>query len=31
VASVRQGGLIIDVKSVLNAEDLRADLVYWSL
>ncbi len=31
VASVRHGGLIIDVKSVLRADALRSDLVYWSL
>jgi UDP-N-acetyl-D-galactosamine dehydrogenase len=31
VASVRQGGLIIDVKSVLSADELRSDQVYWSL
>ncbi|MBT8470516.1 MAG: nucleotide sugar dehydrogenase, partial [Deltaproteobacteria bacterium] len=31
VASVRQGGLIVDVKSVLSADEPRSDLVYWGL
>ncbi len=31
VAGVRQGGIVIDVKSLVNREDLRADLLYWSL
>ncbi|MGB5349893.1 MAG: UDP binding domain-containing protein, partial [Polyangiales bacterium] len=31
VASVRHGGVIIDVKSLLSADALRSDLVYWSL
>ncbi len=33
VASVRQGGLIIDVKSLLSAHGLRlrGDLLYWGL
>ena len=31
VASVRPGGLFIDVKSLLGPADLRDDLLYWSL
>ncbi len=31
VGSVREGGLFIDVKSLLSADDLRSDLLYWSL
>jgi len=31
VASVRKGGLFIDVKSLISADDLRSDLRYWSL
>jgi UDP-N-acetyl-D-galactosamine dehydrogenase len=31
VASVRRGGLFIDVKSLISADDLRSDLRYWSL
>jgi len=31
VAAVRKGGLIIDVKSLLNPTELRGDLLYWSL
>ena len=31
VASVRKGGLFIDVKSLVSADDLRSDLRYWSL
>ncbi len=31
VASVCEGGLFIDVKSVLCADDVRGDLRYWSL
>ena len=31
VASVRRGGVIIDVKSLLSADALRGDLVHWSL
>ena len=31
VGSVREGGLFIDVKSLICADDLRSDLRYWSL
>jgi UDP-N-acetyl-D-galactosamine dehydrogenase len=31
VSSVREGGLFIDVKSLICADDLRSDLRYWSL
>lgn len=31
VAGVREGGLLVDVKSLLNPVDLRPDLLYWSL
>jgi len=31
VGSVRKGGLFIDVKSLISADDLRSDLRYWSL
>lgn len=31
VNSVRKGGLFIDVKSSISADDLRGDLLYWSL
>jgi UDP-N-acetyl-D-galactosamine dehydrogenase len=31
VAGVREGGLVVDVKSLLSPADLRADLLYWSL
>jgi UDP-N-acetyl-D-galactosamine dehydrogenase len=31
VASVRKGGLFIDVKSLISADDVRSDLRYWSL
>jgi UDP-N-acetyl-D-galactosamine dehydrogenase len=31
VSSVREGGLFIDVKSLVCADDLRIDLRYWSL
>ncbi|HSN82943.1 MAG TPA: nucleotide sugar dehydrogenase [Polyangiales bacterium] len=31
VSSVRSGGLLIDVKSVLRPAEMRADLCYWSL
>jgi UDP-N-acetyl-D-galactosamine dehydrogenase len=31
VAGVREGGLLVDVKSLLNPADLRPDLLYWSL
>ena len=31
VASVRSGGVFIDVKSLLSADALRSDLLYWSL
>ena len=31
VGSVREGGLFIDVKSLVCAEDVRSDLRYWSL
>ena len=31
VSSVREGGLFIDVKSSIRADDLRSDLRYWSL
>jgi UDP-N-acetyl-D-galactosamine dehydrogenase len=31
VDSVRKGGLFIDIKSLLSADDLRSDLRYWSL
>ncbi len=31
VAGVRQGGLFIDVKSLLGPAELRDDLLYWSL
>ena len=31
VRSVREGGLFIDVKSLICADDLRSDLRYWSL
>ena len=31
VAAVRDGGLIVDVKSALSPGELRADLRYWSL
>ena len=31
VGSVRKGGLFIDVKSLISANDLRSDLRYWSL
>ena len=31
VAGVRQGGLFIDVKSLIPADDVRSDLRYWSL
>ncbi len=31
VGGVREGGLVVDVKSLLNPADLRSDLLYWSL
>jgi len=31
VGAVRDGGLFIDVKSLVCADDLRSDLLYWSL
>jgi len=31
LSSVREGGLFIDVKSLICADDLRSDLRYWSL
>ena len=31
VGSVREGGLFIDVKSLICADELRSDLRYWSL
>ena len=31
LSSVRDGGLFIDVKSSIRADDLRSDLRYWSL
>ena len=31
VAGIRTGGLLIDVKSLLNPASLRPDLLYWSL
>jgi UDP-N-acetyl-D-galactosamine dehydrogenase len=31
VSSVREGGVFIDVKSLICADDLRSDLRYWSL
>lgn len=31
LSSVRPGGLLIDVKSVLRPSDVRPDLLYWSL
>ena len=31
VSSVRSGGLLIDVKSVLRPAEMRRDLCYWSL
>ena len=31
VAGVREGGLLVDVKSLLKPAELRADLLYWSL
>jgi UDP-N-acetyl-D-galactosamine dehydrogenase len=31
VGAVREGGLFIDVKSLVCADDLRRDLLYWSL
>jgi UDP-N-acetyl-D-galactosamine dehydrogenase len=31
VASIRDGGLFIDVKSLVSADELRSDLLYWSL
>jgi len=31
VSSVREGGVFIDVKSLICAGDLRDDLSYWSL
>ena len=31
VASVRQDGLFVDVKSLLSADEVRSDLLYWSL
>ncbi len=31
VGSIREGGLFIDVKSLICASDLRSDLLYWSL
>ena len=31
VGSVREGGLFIDVKSLVAADDVRSDLLYWSL
>ncbi|MBT8453537.1 MAG: nucleotide sugar dehydrogenase [Deltaproteobacteria bacterium] len=31
IASVRRGGVVIDVKSVLSADTLQGDQVYWSL
>ena len=31
VAGVRKGGLFIDVKSLISADDVRSDLRYWSL
>jgi UDP-N-acetyl-D-galactosamine dehydrogenase len=31
VGSVRRGGVFIDVKSLLEAEQVRGDLLYWSL
>jgi UDP-N-acetyl-D-galactosamine dehydrogenase len=31
VGSVREGGLFIDVKSLVCADDVRSDLLYWSL
>jgi UDP-N-acetyl-D-glucosamine/UDP-N-acetyl-D-galactosamine dehydrogenase len=31
VSSVREGGLIVDVKSVVSEHELRSDLLYWSL
>ncbi|MGB5810738.1 MAG: hypothetical protein WBG86_09425, partial [Polyangiales bacterium] len=31
VGAVRQGGVFIDVKSLIDATQLRTDLRYWSL
>jgi UDP-N-acetyl-D-galactosamine dehydrogenase len=31
IASVREGGLFVDVKSLVRADLLRGDLLYWSL
>ncbi|MBW2212148.1 MAG: nucleotide sugar dehydrogenase [Deltaproteobacteria bacterium] len=31
VGSVRKGGLFVDVKSLVCSDDLRSDLLYWSL
>ncbi len=31
IAGVREGGLFIDVKSLIRPEELRTDLRYWSL
>ena len=31
VSGIREGGLFIDVKSLVRSEDLRGDLRYWSL
>jgi UDP-N-acetyl-D-galactosamine dehydrogenase len=30
-AGIREGGLLVDVKSALDSAKLRADLRYWSL
>lgn len=31
LAGVREGGVIVDVKSLVNPADVRSDLLYWSL
>jgi UDP-N-acetyl-D-galactosamine dehydrogenase len=31
VGAIRQGGLLIDVKSVVRPDDLRRDILYWGL
>lgn len=31
IASLKKGGVLIDIKSVLRPEELRKDIMYWSL